>query len=110
MNGQRPKAEPYATQPTDFLQSIRQLKGLQGSSVVKNPHAKAEDRGSASGSEDPLEKTMVSHSSVLAWEIPRTEGPGRLQSMGSQTARLDLATKQQQTLSELYFRIILTGI
>ena len=63
------------------------------------------------GQEDPLEKKMVSHSSILAWEIPRTEGPGKLQSMGLQTVRHDLATKQQQqTLSELYFRIVLRGI
>ena len=36
------------------------------------------------GGEDPLEKEMVTHSSSLAWEIPRIEEPGRLQSMGSQ--------------------------
>ena len=36
------------------------------------------------GQEDPLEKEMVTHSSVLAWEIPQTEEPGGLQSMGSQ--------------------------
>ena len=35
------------------------------------------------GLEDPLEEEMVTHSSILAWEIPWTEGPGRLQSMGS---------------------------
>jgi len=34
--------------------------------------------------EDPLEKEMTTHSSILAWEIPWTEEPGRLQSMGSQ--------------------------
>ena len=34
--------------------------------------------------EDPLEKEMATHSSTLAWKIPRTEEPGRLQSMGSQ--------------------------
>ena len=34
--------------------------------------------------EDPLEKEMAAHSSILAWEIPWTEEPGRLQSMGSQ--------------------------
>ena len=34
------------------------------------------------GSEDPLEKEMATHSSILAWEIPWTEEPGRLQSMG----------------------------
>ena len=34
--------------------------------------------------EDPLEEEMATHSSILAWEIPRTEEPGGLQSMGSQ--------------------------
>ena len=36
------------------------------------------------GQEDSLEKGMASHSGILAWRIPRTEEPGRLQSMGSQ--------------------------
>ena len=36
------------------------------------------------GQEDPLEKEMATHSSILTWRIPRTEEPGRLQSMGSQ--------------------------
>ena len=36
------------------------------------------------GLEDPLEKEMAIHSSILVWEIPRTEEPGRLQSLGSQ--------------------------
>ena len=36
------------------------------------------------GWEDPLEKEMATHSSTLAWKIPWTEEPGRLQSMGSQ--------------------------
>ena len=39
---------------------------------------------------------MATHSSILAWEIPWTEEPGGLQSMGSQKVRHDLATKQQQ--------------
>jgi len=36
------------------------------------------------GQEDPLEKEMATHSSILAWKIPWTEEPGGLQSMGSQ--------------------------
>ena len=36
------------------------------------------------GGEDPLEKEMATHSSILAWEVPWTEEPGGLQSMGSQ--------------------------
>ena len=39
------------------------------------------------GWEDPLEKEMATHSSTLAWKIPRMEEPGRLQSMGSQRVR-----------------------
>ena len=39
------------------------------------------------GQENPLEKEMVTHSSILAWEIPWTEEPGGLQSMGSQRVR-----------------------
>ena len=39
-----------------------------------------------------LEKEMATHSSTLAWEVPWTEKPGRLQSVGSQRAGLDLAT------------------
>ena len=39
--------------------------------------------------EDPLEKGMVTHSSILAWEIPWTEEPGGLQFMGSQSVRQD---------------------
>ena len=41
------------------------------------------------GWEDPLEKEMVIHSSTLAWKIPWTEKPGRLQSMGSRRVRHD---------------------
>ena len=41
------------------------------------------------GREDPLEKEMAIHSSIIAWKIPWTEEPGRLQSMGSQRVRHD---------------------
>ena len=41
------------------------------------------------GCEDPLEKEMATHSSTLAWKIPWTEEPGKLQSMGSQRVRYD---------------------
>jgi len=41
------------------------------------------------GREDPLEKEMATHSSILAWRIPWTEELGRLQSMGSQRVRHD---------------------
>ena len=45
------------------------------------------------GWEDPLEKGMAIHSSILAWKIPWTEKPGMLQSMGSPRVRHDLVTK-----------------
>ena len=41
------------------------------------------------GQEDPLEKDMATHSSILAWEIPWAEETGRLQSMGSQRVKHD---------------------
>ena len=52
--------------------------------VVKNLPADARDESSIPGGwEDPLEKEMATHSSILAWRIPWTEEPGGLQSLGS---------------------------
>ena len=48
------------------------------------------------GWEDPLKKQKATHSSILAWRIPWTEEPGRLQSMGSQKFGHNLTTEQQQ--------------
>ena len=47
------------------------------------------------GREDALEEEMAARSSILAWRIPWTEGPGRLQSAGLQRVGHDLAAKQQ---------------
>ena len=56
--------------------------------VVKNLPADAGDiRDGSLSREDPLEEAMATHSSTLAWEIPWTEEPGRLQSMRSQRVR-----------------------
>ena len=52
--------------------------------MVKNLPAKQETQVRYLGPEDSLEKAMTTHSSILAWEIPWTEEPGRLQTMGSQ--------------------------
>ena len=49
----------------------------------------AGDPGSISGQEDPLEEGTAMHSRILAWRIPRTEEPGRLQSMWLQRVRHD---------------------
>ena len=51
---------------------------------IKNLLTMQEDLGSILGPEDPLEKRMATHSSILAWEIPWTEEPGRPQSIGLQ--------------------------
>ena len=57
--------------------------------TVKNLPAMRETWVQSLGWEDPLEKGMASHSSILAWRIPRTEEPGRQQSMGSHRTGLD---------------------
>ena len=63
--------------------------------TVKNPPAMRETWVQSLGWEDPLEEGMATHSSILAWRIPWTEEPGRLQSMGSQRVRQlsDLVTE-----------------
>ena len=66
-------------------------RGFPGSSVVKNLFAKQETQVRFLGQEDPLEKEMATHSSILAWEIPWTEEPGELQSMNSQKNRTQLS-------------------
>ena len=53
----------------------------------------AEDAVQSLGREDPLEEEMATHSSILAWRIPWTEEPGRLQSIGLQRVGHDLATE-----------------
>ena len=52
--------------------------------MVKNLLAVQESHAPSLGQEDPLEKEMATHSSILAWRIPWTEKPGGLQSTGSQ--------------------------
>ena len=64
---------------------IEEMGASQEAIVVKNLPANAGDPEEVPslGCEDPLEKEMATHSSILAWKIPRTEEPGGLQSMGS---------------------------
>ena len=52
--------------------------------MVKSLPIMQETQVRSLGREDPLEKAMATHSSTLAWKIPWTEEPGRLQSVGSQ--------------------------
>ena len=71
---------------------IWQLKRLPGCPGSKESACNIGDQVSIPGLQDPLEKEMATHSSILAWRIPWTEEPGRLQSMGLQRVRHDWAT------------------
>ena len=66
----------------------KMLKHLN-SSMTKNLPAMQERQVQSLAQEDPLEEEMTTHSSILAWRIPRTEEPGRLQSIESQRVRHD---------------------
>ena len=77
--------------PSYLLSKLKPL-GIPSGSVVKNLPVMQELQETqvlSLGQEDPLEEGMATHSSILAWRIPWTEDPGRLQSMGSQRVRHD---------------------
>ena len=80
-------------EPKPYTQIKSGRLGLRGTSlvaqIIKNLPAMQETWVLYLGREDPLEKGMATHSNILAWRIPRTEEPGRLQSMGSQRVRHD---------------------
>ena len=61
--------------------------GFPGGSDGKNLPTMQETRVQSLGQEDPLEKEMATHSSILAWKVQWTEEPGGLQSKGSQRVR-----------------------
>ena len=65
--------------------------GLSGGSVEKNLPAVQEMWVQSLGWEDPLEKEMATHSSILAWRVSWTEEPGGLQSMWSQKSQTQLS-------------------
>ena len=60
------------------------MRGFPDGSDAKESACNAEGLRSILGQEDPLEKEMATHSSILAWRIPRTEELGKLQSIGLQ--------------------------
>ena len=64
------------------------ISGFPGGSDSKESVHNAGDPDSIPGWEDPLEKEMATHSSILAWRIPWTEEPGRLQSQSDTTEQL----------------------
>ena len=69
--------------------------------MVKRLSTMRETRVWSLGWEDPLEKEMAIHSSTIAWKIPWTEEPGRLQSMGSQRVGQDWATSRSHSVPSL---------
>ena len=72
-----------------FSKDVSTVQASPATQTVKRPPAVQETRVLSLGWEDPLEKEMATHSSSLAWKIPWTKEPGRLQSMGSQRVRHD---------------------
>ena len=56
--------------------------------------------------ENPLEEEMATHSSIPAWKIPWTEEPGRLQSMGLQRVRQNVATEHYLSICHSFFLYI----
>ena len=79
----KPKHSAARAQAPDLLCSTAQLPSLVAQ-MVKSPPAMQETQVQSLGQKDPLEKERATHSSILAWEIPWTEEPGGLQSMGLQ--------------------------
>ena len=78
---------PWGRKELDMTEELH-FHFLSGGSGVKNPPATQELQEMwvrSLGWEDPLEEGMATHSNILVWEIPCTEGPGRLQSMVSQS-------------------------
>ena len=75
--------EPTGT-PLNFLKWFYILRAYLVAQMRKNPPIVQETRVRSLGREDLQEKGMATHSSILAWRIPRTEEPGGLQSMGLQ--------------------------
>ena len=86
-----PRATMHGVTESDMTERLTRTHsnyaGAPSGSVVKNPPANAgdiRDMVLSLGPEDPLEKEIATHSSILAWEVPWTKEPGGLQSMGSE--------------------------
>ena len=78
--------------------------------MVKVSASNVGDQVRSLGREDPLEKEMVTHSSILAWRIPWMEKPGRLQSMGSQRVGQNCVTSLFTIIKLMYYNKKTKGI
>ena len=76
------------------------LQGFSGDPVVKNLPAIQETGIRSLDQKDPMEREMATHSSILVWEIPRTEEPGRLQSQRVRHDRATNTTTTQESISQ----------
>ena len=95
MNGQLVEKQIQWLRNTERCSSSPKVRGMQINDEMTSLVAQTVKRLSkiretwvqSLGQEDPLEKEMAIHSSTIAWKVPWTEEPGRLQSMGSQKVR-----------------------
>ena len=84
--------------------------GLPGGSNEKNPPAMQKTQVRSLGRQDPLEKGMAAHSSILAWRIPWTEEPGRLQCLGLQRVGHNWVTNTFNTFTSQWRRPVSSWI
>ena len=89
MSGSKHKSSSHIAGITVLFKVLYCKMGFPGGSDSKEPACSTGDPGSILGREDPLEKEMVTHSSILAWEIPWADVPGGLQNIGLQRAGPD---------------------
>ena len=80
---------------TDQIRTLMERLDFPGGSVVKNPLLMQEMWVQSLVQEDPLEKKMATHSSIRAWDIPWTEDPGGLRSLGLQKSQKWLRTTME---------------
>ena len=83
------------------------LGDLPVAQIVNNLPAMQETLVRFLGQEDPLKKEMAAHSSILAWRIPWTEEPGRLQSMGSEELDTTERLNHHHSISTVFIVIII---
>ena len=82
----------YRSIHTNYILSLYSIYGFPDGATGKKPtceYRRHETWVQSLGQEDPLEEEMRTHSSILAWRIPRTEEPGGLQSMALQSHKIE---------------------
>jgi len=93
----------FLKQIEDLWQPCVEQRGFPLGSMVKNLAAMQETQVQSLGQEDPLEEDMATHFSVIAWRIPWTEEPGRLQSTGLQESWTTEWARMQARIEQIYW-------